>query len=133
MFNNEQDPQEAALEEEEVLLVAMALMVRGRRQRRRRRVRNRKRFWVRPGLLRRPLYGQYEHLMQELYREDVNTFTNFLRVTPEMFMELVERVGPRIEKRGHLLEKSPRAWASPSYNTALYGHWRLIPITSIWF
>ena len=34
MFNNEQDPQEAALEEEEVLLVAMALMVRGRRQRR---------------------------------------------------------------------------------------------------
>ena len=73
MFNNEQDPQEAALEEEEVLLVAMALMVRGRRQRRRRRVRNRKRFWVRPWLLRRPLYGQYEHLMQELYGEDVKS------------------------------------------------------------
>ena len=106
MFNNEQDPQEAALEEEEVLLVAMALMVRGRRQRRRRRVRNRKRFWVRPWLLRRPLYGQYEHLMQELYREDVNTFTNFLRVTPEMFMELVERVGPRIEKEDTLWRKA---------------------------
>ena len=54
--------------------------------------------WVRPWLARRPIYGHYEQLMNELLRENHTDFKNFLRVEPEMFFELVERVGPRIQK-----------------------------------
>lgn len=53
---------------------------------------------MRPWLQRRPLLGQYEHLMHELREEDVPGFRNFLRVEPAMFHELLQRVGPRICK-----------------------------------
>ncbi len=67
--------------------------------RRRRRVGNRRRvFWVRPWLLRRPIYGHYEALLAELNREDILAFRHYIRMDPDMFFELVERLTPRIEK-----------------------------------
>lgn len=67
--------------------------------RRARRVINRRRWWVRPWILERPLVGQYERLMRELTMEDRASFRNFVRVDPEMFQELLQRIGPRIERR----------------------------------
>ena len=58
----------------------------------------RRRWWVRPWLMRRPLYGQYETLMAELMREHHGDFKAFLRIEPEMFHELLQCVGPRIER-----------------------------------
>jgi len=55
--------------------------------------------WVRQWLLRRPMYGQYEKLMHELTTEDQTSFKNFLWVDPDIFMELLHRVGPRTEKK----------------------------------
>ena len=67
--------------------------------RRRHRARaTRRRWWVRLWLARRPIYGHYEQLMNELLRENHTDFKNFLQLEPEMFFELVERVGPRIQK-----------------------------------
>ena len=40
----------------------------------------------------------YENLLQELNREDVREYQNFIRVPPELFMEILHRVGPRIQK-----------------------------------
>jgi hypothetical protein len=40
----------------------------------------------------------YDQLMVELRNEDPETFTNFLRLPPDMFDELLDRVGPRITK-----------------------------------
>jgi len=54
--------------------------------------------WVKPWLQRRTLYGQYDTLMFELMRESHGDFKKFMRVTPEIFRELLERVGPRITK-----------------------------------
>ncbi len=54
--------------------------------------------WVHPWLLRRPIYGHYETLLAELNREDIPTFRNYIRMDPDMFFELVERLSPRIEK-----------------------------------
>ena len=68
------------------------------RRRREQATRRRRRWWVRPWLSRRPIYGHYEQLMNELLQENHTDFKNFLRVEPEMFFELVERVGPRIQK-----------------------------------
>ena len=43
--------------------------------------------------------GHYSRLMEELRCEDANSFKNFVRVDPEMFAELVERVTHRIWKQ----------------------------------
>ncbi len=45
--------------------------------RRRRRVGNMRFVWVRPWLLRRPIYGHYETLLAELNREDIHAFRNY--------------------------------------------------------
>ena len=61
---------------------------------------------MRPWLARRPIYGHYEQLMNELLRENHTDFKNFLCVEPEMFFELVERVGPgfrRIQGKSYTL------------------------------
>ena len=62
------------------------------------RLRRPRTMWVRPWLQRRPLLGQYERLMAELERESRGDFRGFLRMEPEMFHELLNRVGPRITK-----------------------------------
>ena len=50
----------------------------------------RKSVWVREWLLRRPTFGQYDQLLTELHREDLRGYKNFLRITPELFHEMVE-------------------------------------------
>jgi len=78
---------------------AALLLVRRRRKKRQRRP---KAFWVRPWLQaeRRLRYGHYDRLTTELRREDQQSFFNFLRMPAKMFDELINRVGPRIQ-RGH--------------------------------
>ena len=44
------------------------------------------------------VYGHYARLMDELRVEDPQSFYNYLRVEPVMFDELVQRLGPKIEK-----------------------------------
>ncbi|KAI8493138.1 hypothetical protein Bbelb_291420 [Branchiostoma belcheri] len=46
----------------------------------------------------RPVYGQYESLMTELCHEHHCDFKSFLRMDPQMFHDLLQRVGPSIEK-----------------------------------
>ncbi|XP_052222164.1 uncharacterized protein LOC127838414 [Dreissena polymorpha] len=66
--------------------------------RRRKRPRRRK-VWVKQWLTRRPLYGYYEQLLQEVNREDPKGYKNFLRVDADLFGELLDRVSPRIKKQ----------------------------------
>ena len=103
-----------------LLLVAAAYMVeyyykkqpQRRRQHRRRRIqRERERardearqavnrsIWCREWLLRRSVFGDYDHLIDELHREDARGFKNFLRIEPEFFNEMVERVTPILKKQ----------------------------------
>jgi len=77
----------------------MSLCLKLIRQRERRRERRRRRHWVRPWIQRRPFYGVYEKLMIELRREDPSSFHNFLRMTPAMFDELLDRLTPRLTKQ----------------------------------
>ncbi|KAI8519484.1 hypothetical protein Bbelb_027410 [Branchiostoma belcheri] len=44
------------------------------------------------------VYGQYESMMIELCREHHCDFKFFLRMDPQMFHDLLQRVGPSIEK-----------------------------------
>lgn len=95
--------------EEEIVvnacIVHLLNLKRIQKQHKRKTCRPRK-FWSRPWLLRRPLFGQYEQLMSELAREDIPGFKNFLRVEPDLFHELLQRVGPRIERQNTFMRKS---------------------------
>ena len=42
---------------------------------------------------------QYEHLTSELHAEDTTAFTNFMRMDPQAFHELLTRIAPRISKQ----------------------------------
>ena len=64
-----------------------------------------RRVWARPWLLRRPMLGLHEQLLQELNREDTKTFKNYLRMTPELFHEMVERVAPFLQKKETIMRK----------------------------
>ena len=65
-----------------------------------RRRRKRRQMWTKAwlGPERRRQFGLYDQLMVELRREDTAAFTNFMRMPPEMFDEMLVRVGPRITK-----------------------------------
>ena len=63
------------------------------------RERARRRWWVRPWILRRPERGWFDQLMHELRLEDVASFRNFLRVEPDMFRELSDRLEERLSKK----------------------------------
>lgn len=55
--------------------------------------------WVKPWLQRRPIHGQFEALMSELRLEDPAVFTNFTRVQPDLFQEILANIQPLIEKQ----------------------------------
>ncbi|XP_064097017.1 putative nuclease HARBI1 [Macrobrachium nipponense] len=46
----------------------------------------------------RQLHGDYDHLLQELNKEDRKGHKNFLRIYPALFEEMVERLTPILKK-----------------------------------
>jgi hypothetical protein len=95
--------------EEEIIVNAgiVALMQLKKLQGKQKRKRNlQRKWWCRPWLLRRPLFGQYEKLMSELAMEDVLGFKNFLRIDPDLFNELLQRITPRIERKDTFFRKA---------------------------
>jgi hypothetical protein len=88
----------AFLQREQMLIKIIAIADIVERQRHRRRPR---RCWVRPWLSadRRHQFGHYGRLLRELRIDDTNSFFNFLKMEPAMFNELLQRVGPRIQKK----------------------------------
>lgn len=57
-----------------------------------RRVKAPRTMFSREWLTRREEFGLFHQLMEELRREDVTAFQNFLRVDPLLFQELVDRL-----------------------------------------
>ncbi|XP_063848246.1 uncharacterized protein LOC135093202 [Scylla paramamosain] len=50
-------------------------------------------------LTRRSMHGDFHHLLQELNREDTKGYKNFLRIKPELFREMVDRLTPILAKK----------------------------------
>ena len=57
---------------------------------------NRPSVCFRPRICRSPLLGLYDRLMVEARREDPKAFNNFMRMPPEMFDEIVEKLTPAL-------------------------------------
>ena len=109
-----------------------------RRLRWRRGQRNRA-YWTRGWISRRRQFGLYDQLMVELRNEDPVTFKNFMRMPPEMFDEVLERVRHRITKQytfyrdplepGLKLAIALRHLASGSKYSDMKFGWRVPPNT----
>jgi hypothetical protein len=92
-----------ALESEERhrnLLIAVIAVRRRRQRRAEERGRRPRRFWVRPwcSVPRRRQFGQYYTLFQELERESAGDYQSYIRLSREVFAEVLQRVAPRITK-----------------------------------
>jgi hypothetical protein len=72
--------------------VVLALLLRRRRNKRKRL------FWVHPINQKRSTYGEYCHLVNEL-RLDEERFRMYFHLPPNVFEELLEKVGPTIFKK----------------------------------
>ncbi|XP_034040603.1 putative nuclease HARBI1 [Thalassophryne amazonica] len=55
--------------------------------------------WVRDWLTRRHHFGHYDQLLTELHKEDPKGYKNYLRVPPDLFQEMVEKLTPHLEKK----------------------------------
>ena len=64
-----------------------------------RRAARRRKWWMKPWLRRRTFLGQYTRLMEEMRREDIPSYTNYMRMPPELVDEVLQRIGHRIEKQ----------------------------------
>ena len=64
-----------------------------------------RRLWSRQWLLRREVFGEYDNLLAELHREDSRGFKTFVRITPDFFEEMVERITPAVQKKETRLRK----------------------------
>lgn len=66
-----------------------------------RRPRRRRRFWVSPLLReeRRFQQGWYHNLIQELEQDQLGRYRNFMRMTPDLFNEILTAIRPRIQRQ----------------------------------
>ena len=67
-----------------------------------------KTVWTRPWILCRPLLGTFDQLVVELNREDVRSYSNFMRIDADIFGELVGRIQHKIQKEDTHLRRHYR-------------------------
>ena len=63
-----------------------------------------RRVWVREWLARRQEFGQYDGLLTELHK-DHRGYKNYLRITPDLFQEMVEKVTPHLQKQSTFMRE----------------------------
>jgi len=50
-------------------------------------------------LARRHEFGHYDQLLTELHKEDPRGYRNYLRITPDLFQEMVEKLTLHMKKQ----------------------------------
>ena len=56
-------------------------------------------------MTRRHAFGQYDTLLTELHREDQRGYKNYLRITPDLFHEMVEKLTPYLQKQSSYMRQ----------------------------
>ena len=63
------------------------------------RTRKARAVWVRKWLTRRYDFGHYDQLLTELHKENPIGYRNYLRITPDLFQEMVDKLAPHLQKQ----------------------------------
>lgn len=58
-----------------------------------------RKVWVRKWFARRHKFGQYDKLLTELSDEDPRGYKNYIRIIPDLFQEMVEKLTPNLQKQ----------------------------------
>ena len=82
-------------EEEDDAVMAALLLLRDRRHRQERRPR---RYWVRKWISQRKKHGQFSNLFKELEVESRSDYLGYIRMYPELFAEILQKISHRITK-----------------------------------
>lgn len=64
-----------------------------------------RKVWVREWLTKRHKFGQYDSLLTELHKEDQRGYKNYLRITPDVFQEMVEKLAPHLQKQSTFMRE----------------------------
>ena len=80
------------MDDETLIMLGLALIATRRRKKRR--------FWVHPINMKRNSLGKYNQLVREL-RLDSDRFYVYFRMSPDLFDDLLSKVGPLLVKRGN--------------------------------
>ena len=64
-------------------------------------------MWTRAWIQRRRQYELYDQLLIELRHEDPKSFINFMRMPPNMYDEILERIRHRITKLSYREPRHP--------------------------
>ena len=89
--------------------------------------------WVKSYLLRRPQYGLFEHLIAELASDYIGDYKNFMRMSPETFNELLDSVGPLIQKKNTVLRDAIPPEQRLCLTLKIFSNRRPLPKSPIFF
>ena len=87
------------LRQHQTMLLTMHQYLKLKRTRKLQKKRRAHRVWVREWITKRTDHGLYDRLMVELRNEDQRSFKNFMRMPPDMFDEIVQRLTPALRKQ----------------------------------
>ena len=87
-------------EERAAAVVAVIIL-----EKQKKRSRKKQKSWVKPWISRRNKHGIYNNLIQELRHEDINEYKRFLKMTPEVFDELLSYIEIDITKQTTVLRE----------------------------
>ena len=93
------DVMAVVLRQHQTMLLTMHQYLKLRRARRLQKKRRAHRVWIREWIAKRSDHGLYDRLMVELRNEDQRSFKNFMRMPPDMFDEIVQRLTPALLKQ----------------------------------
>ncbi|XP_014667953.1 PREDICTED: uncharacterized protein LOC106809400 [Priapulus caudatus] len=85
--------------------VAVFILIIFKRLRRRRNRRNRQ-TWTRQWIQRRRTLGIVRNLQQELYLEDTEGFRQYLRMSPESFLHILDKIKDKITKEDTVMRQA---------------------------
>jgi hypothetical protein len=93
-------------DDNDVCLVTMTLLLIKKKLDIKKRARKHRTLWTQPWISRRLRMGAYHALIHELRSTDVRGYTSFLRMDPESFDLLLQKLGPIIAKEDTKLRLS---------------------------
>jgi hypothetical protein len=86
--------------------VAALLLIKLMQRRKLKRNKRNRTLWVKPWIAGRLEYGVYHILVQELRQDDPSAYRNFLRMDWSSFTDLLNRVGPHVQRKDTYMRQS---------------------------
>ena len=74
-------------------------------------------MWVKEWLTRRHHFGHFDQLLTELHKEDPRDYINYLRITPDLFQEMVEKLSWKDHIHERTAGRGTQAGKHPSFHS----------------